>query len=98
MRNQVNRKMTTAQLARVMAYQGQRTAILKALATEAASWPTGAWSADTETRLQEKRAAANGLWGDQSRAADDYGHRLRAEQQLRDKLGFVDALLRRLVK
>ena len=100
MRKQVNqsRKLTTAQIARMMHYQGQANAIRKSLETEAASWETGTWSTDTETRLSEKRAAQNALWGDQSRAADDYGHRLYAEQALRDRLAFVEAILARLVK
>ncbi|HET8908140.1 MAG TPA: hypothetical protein VFN11_14370 [Ktedonobacterales bacterium] len=98
MRKQVNRKLTTAQIARLMHYQGQANAIRTALVAEAASWPAGTWSEDRETRLTEKRAAANALWGDQSRAADDYGHRLIAEQMLLDRLAFVEAILKRLVK
>ena len=98
MRKQVTRKLTTTQIARIMHYQGQANAIRKSLETEAASWDAGTWSADSETRLAEKRAAQNALWGDQSRAADDYAHRLSAEQALRDRLAFVEAILARLVK
>lgn len=103
MRKQVNpatksRKLTTAQIARILHYQGQAAAIAKALEAEAASWPMGTWSDEQETRLSEKRAASNALWGDQSRAADDYGHRLTAEETLLDRLAFVEAILARLVK
>ncbi len=105
MRNQVttgttatSRKMSTKQIAKVLAYQGQAEAIRKALAAEAASWPEGTWSADQETRLAEKMAASNELWGVQSREAYDMGARYRVEQRLLDQLGFVEAILRRLVK
>ena len=98
MRKQVNRKQTTQQIARIMHYQGQANAIRAALVVEAASWETGTWSADTETRLAEKRAASNALFGHQNREAWTMQARYEAEQVLLNKLAFVEAILARLVK
>jgi hypothetical protein len=91
-------RKSTAQIARLMAAQGTVSALKQALAVEAATWPEGTWSADQETRLSEKGAASNELWGKQTREAWEMVDRYGEERRLLNKLAFAEAVLARLVR
>lgn len=66
------------------------------LAAEVASWPSGAWSEDEATRLAEKGAALNELWGRHDREAADMQCRYREEQRIIDRRDFAAALVNSL--